>query len=234
MTLPIFATIALGGVAAIDATPVGQTLLSAPLVTATLLGLIWGDLPVALQVGMVLQVLSASTQPVGSRTPEDYATGGVAGAAVALALATRQSFPEATAASCLIGVFVGLLTATIGVAPIKWMRRRNEALARWCEAEVRGGDMRALGRAHGAAIALAFGIGAAWTALAFAVFTWGLGSLAAHESLRLARAWGLAQPVWLGLGLAALLNGFLQRRLARAAVFGAALIASWLVLMVGR
>ena len=54
-----------------------------------------------------------------------------------------------------------------------------------------------------------------------------------RHSLRLSRAWTLAQPLWLGLGLAQLLSAFLQRRLARAAVFGAALIGAWIALMVG-
>jgi hypothetical protein len=61
----------------------------------------------------------------------------------------------------------------------------------------------------------------------------GLHGLAAADSLKLARAWRLAQPLWLGLGLAQILHAFVQRRLTRVAVFGAALIAAWLVLVVG-
>ena len=53
------------------------------------------------------------------------------------------------------------------------------------------------------------------------------------ESLRLTHAWSVAEPLWLGLGLAQMLHAFVQRRLSRAALFGAALIASWLALMVG-
>ena len=53
------------------------------------------------------------------------------------------------------------------------------------------------------------------------------------ESLRLAKAWNLAQPLWLGLGLAQMLQSFVQRHLVRGALFGAALIASWIILMVG-
>ena len=56
-----------------------QTLLSQPLVTATALGALWGDWLTAFEVGLVLQILAASTLPLGARTPEDYATGGVIG-----------------------------------------------------------------------------------------------------------------------------------------------------------
>ena len=54
-----------------------------------------------------------------------------------------------------------------------------------------------------------------------------------HESLRLARAWHLSQPLWLGFGIAQLLHAFVQRRLERAGVFGAALVGAWLALVMG-
>ena len=69
MSLQVFATLLLGGVAVLDATPVAQTLLSQPLVTATLLGALWGEWRVALEVGVVLQILAASTSPIGARLP---------------------------------------------------------------------------------------------------------------------------------------------------------------------
>ncbi len=224
-------TVLLGGVAALDATPVAQTLLSQPLVTATVLGLMWGDLPTALSVGVVLQILAASTLPVGSRTPEDYATGGVVGTGVALALGAHAPFEYLRQSAMLVGTFAGMLTAVGGVPLIKWQRRRNEGLSHWCEQALRAGDERALGRAHAAAVALAFGVGVAYCAVAMgAVFLLTRGAVV-QESMRLARAWELLQPLWLGFGFAQLLHAFVQRRLTRAAVFGASLVGAWLVLV---
>jgi PTS system mannose-specific IIC component len=233
MSPGIAAVFVLGGLAALDATPVAQTLLSQPLVTATILGLVWGDLRVALEVGVVLQILAASTMPIGARTPEDYAVGGVVGAGVALGLAAHQPFEVAREAGVMVGALAGMASATLGVPLLKWQRRRNEGLSRWCEAALRAGDEGALAAAHGAAIALAFAVGVAYTALCFGLALRGLDGLVERESLRLARAWALAQPLWIGLGLAQLLHAFVQRRLTRAALFGIALLASWLVLMVG-
>jgi hypothetical protein len=62
---------------------------------------------------------------------------------------------------------------------------------------------------------------------------WALRPLVEHESVRLARAWALAHPLWLGLGLAQLLHAFVQRRLTRAALFGGSLLVAWLAWMVG-
>ncbi len=226
-------TVLLGGIAALDATPVAQTLLSQPLVTSTVLGLIWGDWPTALAVGVVLQILAASTLPVGSRTPEDYATGGVIGTGVALALGAHAPFEQWRDAAALVGVFAGMIAATLGVPLIKYQRRRNEGLSRWCEDALRAGDEGALGRANAAAVALAFGIGVAFCAIAIAVFTLAARGLVEHESLRLSRAWTLAQPLWLGFGFAQLLHAFIQRRLTRAGVFAAAMIGAWLSLVMG-
>ncbi len=232
MNLQVLATLLLGGIAVLDATPVAQTLLSQPLVTATLLGAVWGDWHVALEVGVVLQILAASTSPIGARTPEDYASGGVVGAGVALAIATRQNFLMLDDAAALVGVLAGLVTATCGVPLIKWQRRRNEGLSRWCEAEVRRGNAGATGGAQRAGVALAFAVGVGYCAACLALAVGLLGPLAEHHSLRLARAWMLAQPLWIGLGLAYLLQGFVRRRLIRVALFAMAMLGAWLLLMV--
>ena len=226
-------TALLGGVAALDATPVAQTLLSQPLVTSALLGWLWGDWATALSVGVVLQILAASTLPIGARTPEDYAAGGVVGAGVALVLAPVGGLQPWRESAQLAGVLVGLVAATAGVPLIRWQRRRNEGLARWCEAELRAGNEGAPGTASLAGTALAFGIGVAFCALWIGGAGLLLRGFVESESLRLSRAWTLAQPLWLGFGLAQLLHAFVQRRLTRAAVFAAAMVGAWLTLVMG-
>ena len=233
MNPQLLGTILLGGVAALDATAVAQTFLSQPLVTGTILGALWGDWRTALQVAIVLQILAASTFPVGARTPEDYAVGGVVGVGTALALSQSHPFTIARDACALLGVLVGLLTATVGAGLLKWQRRQNEGLSRWCEERLQMGDEGALAAAQRAAVVLAFAAGVAYCAVCLAAAVVGLQRLVAMESLWLARAWHLAQPLWLGLGLAQLLHAFVQRRLSRIAVFGGALIAAWLAYVVG-
>lgn len=230
---PVLVTVLLGGVAALDAAPIAQTLLSQPLVTATFLGWVWQDWPLALEVGVVLQILAASTLPVGARTPEDYAVGGVAGTGIALALASQEPFAMARDSCALVGAFAGMLAATGGVGLLKWQRRHNESLGAWCEERLRAGDDGALAEAHRAAVVLSFAVGVAYCAVCLGLGVWLLNPLIEHQSIRLARAWSLAQPLWLGLGLAQLLNAFIQRRLTRAAAFGFALVCAWLVLLVG-
>jgi len=228
---PVLATVLLGGIAALDATPVAQTMLSQPLVTATLLGLVWGDWRVALEVGIVLQLLAASTMPIGSRTPEDYAAGGVVGAGVALAAASQHPFLIVQESAAMVGVLAGLAAALLGAPLVRWQRRRNEGLARWCETAVRGGDEGAVGGAQRAGVVLAFGVGVGYSAICMAVGVVLLGPVVAGHSLRLARAWTIAQPLWLGLGLATIVHAFLRQRLTRAVGYLVAVTVAWFVLI---
>ena len=78
---------------------------------------------------------------------------------------------------------------------------------------------------------LTFGVGVSYSAVCLGLAAAALLKPARSESLWLARAWSLAQPLWIGLGLAQLLHAFVQRRLLRVAVFGAALFVTWLLLM---
>jgi mannose/fructose/N-acetylgalactosamine-specific phosphotransferase system component IIC len=233
VNLSYLITVLVGGLAAIDAVPVAQTMISQPLVISTILGLVWGDLPTALQVGMVLQILAVSTQPVGAKSGEDYATGGVVGAGLALALVTRQPFLLVREAAAILGVLVGIVVAIMGSSITRMLRRLNEGLGHWAEAEVREGREGALGAAQRAGVVLAFGIGVSYSAACLGLGLWGLSRFVDSESLRLAKAWNLAQPLWLGLGLAQMLQSFVQRHLVRGALFGAALVSAWIVLMVG-
>ncbi len=232
MTLRILATLLLGGIAALDATPVAQTMLSQPLVTASLLGLVWGQWALALKVGIVLQLFAAGTVPVGARTPEDFATGGVIGAGTALLLASASPFSFQHEASALAGCIVGMLAATLGVPLVKWQRRRNEGLVRWCEQALRRGELNAPARASAAGVVMAFGIGVVFCAAFLAVSMVAAAPLVRNRSIGLARAWSIAQPLWLGLGLAQLLTAFVQRRFMRAALFGVGLVVGWILLLV--
>ena len=60
VNLQLLLTLLLAGIAALDATPVAQTLMSQPLITATLVGLLWGQWVLALKVGIVLQLFAAA------------------------------------------------------------------------------------------------------------------------------------------------------------------------------
>jgi mannose/fructose/N-acetylgalactosamine-specific phosphotransferase system component IIC len=227
----VLATVLLGGIAAVDATPFAQSMLSQPLVIASILGLVWGQWLLAVKVGVVLQLFAAGTMPVGSRTPEDYATGGVIGVGTAMVLSDTIPFSLAHEASALAGCIVGMAASMAGVPLVKWQRRHNEGLSRWCEQALRAGDRHALAKANAAGVVMAFGIGVVFCAAFLAVSAAAVAPVVRSRSIGMARAWGLAQPLWLGFGLAHLLTAFVQRRFMRAALFGVGLVVGWIILV---
>ncbi len=115
------------------------------------------------------------------------------GAGTALLIATRAPYEHVRQAASLVGVMTGLLAATAGVPLVRWQRRHNEGLARWCEASLRAGNEHALAQAQWAAVSLAFAVGLAACAAWLGLANWGA-PLAERESLRLAGAWHLLQP----------------------------------------
>jgi hypothetical protein len=125
-----------------------------------------------------------------------------------------------------------MVSSMTGVPLVKWQRRRNEGLSRWCEQAVREGDLSAPGKANAAGVVMAFGVAVVFCAVFLGLAAGLVAPFVRHRSIGLARAWGLAQPLWLGLGLAHLLAAFVQRRFMRAALFGVGLVVGWILLLV--
>ena len=238
VTWPLLATLALGGIAALDATPVAQTLLSQPLVTATILGLSVGRPgALALQVGIVLQILAASTLPVGARTPEDYAIGRRRRRGHSRWRSrAQQPFALARDACAFAGVLAGLVAATAGV-PLHQMaaapQRRPEPLVRGARS-ARGTSARSARRTRAAVVS---GVRGRCSVTAPFVWRWDVWGLrgAGRATIRSgSRARGRSPSrCGSGSGSPSSSTPSCSGGSCGPRVFGAALLAAWLVLMVG-
>jgi mannose/fructose/N-acetylgalactosamine-specific phosphotransferase system component IIC len=112
----------LGGLVALDATALGQVMVSRPLVAAGLAGAVAGNLEGGIVVGVLLEALHLAVLPVGaSRYPE----AGPAAVAAAGAYAGATESNVALLASVLFMFAWGLL----GGRTVEWMRRTNASLA---------------------------------------------------------------------------------------------------------
>jgi len=97
----------LGGVVALDAVALGQTMVSRPVVAGTLAGLVTGDVALGVQVGALLELFLLVAVPAGGgRMPE----GGVA-AVVAVAAATASPGPGGLAFGTALGLLWGELAS---------------------------------------------------------------------------------------------------------------------------
>lgn len=146
----------LGGILALDATGLGQTMISRPLVAGTLAGAAVGDPLAGLAVGAVLELLVLPEVPVGGgRVPEGWLG--------ALAAAVAAPLLPATVAGRGTAVLFGLVWALVGGLSLPLLRRWNSRLL------PDPGQPRpdlALDRSHRVALVLDFLRGASLAALA--------------------------------------------------------------------
>jgi mannose/fructose/N-acetylgalactosamine-specific phosphotransferase system component IIC len=116
----------LGGVVGLDATSFPQMMLSRPLVSATLTGLLFGRPAAGLMVGAILEVYALLILPFGAaRYPES----GTAAAAAASAYAAATDLANNHQALLLAVVFA-LAWEQIAGASVIFTRRINERLVR--------------------------------------------------------------------------------------------------------
>lgn len=111
----------LGGLVALDATTVGQFMLSRPLAVGLLAGSMVGDPVTGFLAGVILEIYLLVAFPVGgARFPE-----GATGTIVAAVAAASEPGPGALA----LGVALGLVWGQVGGWTISGMRTLNAALA---------------------------------------------------------------------------------------------------------
>lgn len=186
---------AVGGLLALDATSVGQFMVSRPLVAGVLTGWVVGDPTIGLVVGALLELYLLVSFPTGgSRFPE-----GATATVVAVATAAASDAPGAIP----LAVAAGLVWGQLGGMSISWLRRLNGHLV----PDAESAHPENLVRAHLGAVGLDFLRGALVT---------GLGVAAGREAVKLlAQAWPLDAGDSVGLLFmgAAVSTGILLRSL---------------------
>lgn len=110
----------LGGLLALDATSVGQFMLSRPLVAGALVGWVLGEPSLGVAVGAMLELYLLVSFPTGgSRFPEG---------ATATVVAVASAASSDAAGALPLGVAVGLVWGQLGGVSITAMRRWNSKL----------------------------------------------------------------------------------------------------------
>lgn len=211
-------TAGLGGWLAADATALGQILVSQPIVAGALTGMLWGDLEIGVRVGALLQLFALARPPLGGRTPEDFAAGGIVGPLTAVGLGPLSPYVT-TPVLTVLGVAAGLATALAGRPLTRWLRGRNEQLVHWVDAELAAGRAQALDRAHVLGVVHTFCVGAGFTVLAGAACLRGAAWLTAFDMPALTRAAALTEPLLWGLGAGIAARTFVPLRGPLPAVF---------------
>lgn len=129
-----------GTLTGMDLVTFPQALLSRPLIACAGAGLIIGDLPTGLLVGVLLELFALDVLPVGASRYPDYGPGAVASVVLASGGAWEQRLG--------ISAFFGLLMAVLGGWSLIWLRQSNGKLIQSHAAGLAAGDAGTIARIH--------------------------------------------------------------------------------------
>ncbi len=117
---------AFGGVCYLDRTAAFQVMLHRPLVVATVVGAIFGNLAAGAQVGTVLELFYLVRLPVGASIPPDDTGAAVFGGAAAAAASSSIGLEQGSFAAILL---LSVLCAETGKYADRFVRQMNGRIA---------------------------------------------------------------------------------------------------------
>lgn len=132
---------AFGGICYLDRTPAFQVMLHRPLVVASVVGAIFGNLAAGAQVGAVLELLYIVRLPVGASIPPDDTGAAVFGGAAAASASSSIGLDPGSFTAILL---LSVLCAEIGKVADRFVRRMNGRIAKLTVDLLEGGDSLAV------------------------------------------------------------------------------------------
>ena len=187
-----------GTVSGVDLVTGPQVLLSRPLVAGLGAGLLLGDVPIGLAVGLALELFALDVLPVGASRYPDYGAATVGAVVLASGLGAWQQ-------ALGVSVAFGLALAALGGWSLQWQRAAAGRALRAHAAGLAAGQARTVRRLHWRGVASDVGRCALLTGVAL------VGAAALQEQLDVSSPrFALVSAVAVGAGLAAALGGALR------------------------
>lgn len=139
MSLELMLIVVWGTLVGLDLVSFPQSMISRPLVAATVAGAIAGDVVAGLRVGVVMELFALDVMPVGAARYPDFGPASVASAWFAAQHGVWQ---------LLLGPAVGiaLVTALLGGWSLQWLRRGVSRAVHTVEPQLNAGDRPTLRR----------------------------------------------------------------------------------------
>ena len=131
----------LGGLCYVDRTAAFQLMLHRPLVVATLMGAVFGNLAAGAQLGVVLELIYLARLPVGASIPPDDTGAAVFGGSAAAVASSSIGLDAASFTGILL---LSFLAAESGKLVDRFVRKVNVRIARLTAESVDRGDVQAV------------------------------------------------------------------------------------------
>ncbi len=208
MWLNILALSIWGGIVSLDTTAAFQVMISRPLVSCSVVGLLLGNFPLGFTIGILLELIWLVEIPYGAAWFTEGNVGATVASAVAILLARHGG---RTAPAIFIAFICAILVSVIGGWLVVAMRTVNGKLYQSLLDEP-SLNFYKISRAHFTGVTLAFGIGFLLTAavsIVFVLFSASVMSWIPHTADRLLRP---VQGAFMGAGCGILVFMFIQQK----------------------
>ena len=141
MAWRFFLAILFGGVCYLDRTAACQLMLHRPLVVATLMGAIFGNMAAGAQVGVILELFYLARLPVGASIPPDDTGAAVFGGSAAAIASSSIGLDTGSFTAILL---LSVVAAEAGKSADRFVRKVNVRIARLTAESVDRGDAQAV------------------------------------------------------------------------------------------
>jgi len=155
--------VVIGAIAYLDRTAAFQVMLHRPLVVATAMGAVFGNVYAGAQVGAIMELLYLARLPVGASIPPDDTGAAMFGGAAAAVAASSVGLSAGSFAAVLL---LSVPCAELGKAADRLVRRVNGRIAALTAESVERGDFRSVEHGLLAGVTL-FALSGAVLSLAF-------------------------------------------------------------------
>jgi len=164
----------LGGIVALDETAFLQVMISRPLISGALVGLVLGDPVNGLLLGSILEMIYLDVLPAGAVRFPDSGLAAVVG--TGLLVLSGKYFSDSSPGIWMVAILLAIVTGSIGGWSITFVRQRNGFLLKRVEDHLRSGKLWAVECYHLMGLLFSFARGAVLTfvfsSLFLAIMEW--------------------------------------------------------------
>ncbi len=199
----------IGGLIAIDTTTGWQVMISQPVVSCPVIGLIFGDPHLGVWMGILLELPWLINIPLGGV----HGSEGNLGAVVAVALSLYLKFNEINTENIvvIISVIYSLIISRVGIFLVEYMRKANLILIHLADRAALRGDLKKITWLNLTGLFYSFLLGFSLVGAGFALGIIVLKPLTAFIHKEFNFAFGLARYGLLGLGVGTIATLFINK-----------------------
>jgi|Deesub1362B_J571_1020462.scaffolds.fasta_scaffold02258_5 mannose/fructose/N-acetylgalactosamine-specific phosphotransferase system component IIC len=206
----LLVTFVLGGFVGLDTTAAWQVLFSHPLISCTVVGLLYGQLEWGLFFGILFELVWFYDLPIGgARFPEGN-LGSFTGLMVVLTV-----LPQAVTFHAwlfLMGALYAVIASYLFGLTVVFMRRNNLYLVERADRYAQQGEASKVGTMHVLGVVHTYFHGAVWATIFYVLGVWLFRRLLPFMQRLPDFPVHYLQAVLLGVGMAVMINYFINRR----------------------